>query len=310
MFINKPDLIIPMEITFLGTSCMVPTKERNVPAIFLSYKAEGILFDCGEGTQRQMNITGIKRTKATKILISHWHGDHVSGIIGLIQTLGNNETPPKLEIYGPPGTKVHMNHLMNTCIFDTRVDIKIIELKPKKVERFFETEDFALECAELKHTIPCIGYSFIEKDKIKIKKSYLTKNGIPSGPHLQKLQEGKDIKYKGKLIKAKDATYLVEGKKITYTGDTMPCKQVIALAKNADILICESTFLSKLKDKALKSKHMTAKEAGLIANQSNAKKLILTHFSQRYKSTLELEEEARIVFDNTLSAYDFMKIRL
>ena len=101
-----------MEIVFLGTSAMVPTKERNVTGIFLKYKGEGILLDCGEGTQRQMNIAGINRNSVTKILVSHWHGDHVSGIVGLLQTMANKESNPKVEIFGPKGTKEHIKHMM------------------------------------------------------------------------------------------------------------------------------------------------------------------------------------------------------
>ena len=107
-----------INITILGTSSMVPTKDRNVQSIYLDYNGEGILFDCGEGTQRQMNIAGINRTKVKKILITHWHGDHVSGLIGLIQTLGNSKYASKLEIYGPKGTKRFMNNLLNSCVFE------------------------------------------------------------------------------------------------------------------------------------------------------------------------------------------------
>ena len=121
-----------MEITFLGTSCMVPTKERNVSGIFLRFKSEGILFDCGEGTQRQMNIAGLKRTTVNKILISHWHGDHVSGIIGLIQTLGNDlanlgQEAPVIKVFGPKETKTRIDHMMQTCIFDSKVDLVVEE---------------------------------------------------------------------------------------------------------------------------------------------------------------------------------------
>ena len=131
---------------------MVPTKERNVAGIFLAYKEEGILFDCGEGTQRQMNICGIKRTRITRIFISHWHGDHVSGLIGLVQTLGNEENPPKLEIYGPKGTKESMGHLLKTCIFDQRVDLKIHENTPRhNPETVFETKDVLVQAASLSH---------------------------------------------------------------------------------------------------------------------------------------------------------------
>ena len=121
-----------LEITFLGTSSMVPTKDRNVQSIHLEYRGEGILLDCGEGTQRQMNIAGINRTKVKKILITHWHGDHVSGLIGLIQTLGNSKDVSELSIYGPPGTKKSMSHLLETCIFDLTVDLNIVELDLKE----------------------------------------------------------------------------------------------------------------------------------------------------------------------------------
>ena len=163
-----------MQITFLGTSCMVPTKERNVSGIFLSYKTEGILFDCGEGTQRQMNICGIKRTRVTKIFISHWHGDHVSGIIGLIQTMGNNENPPILKIYGPEGTKERMHYLLKSCIFDQRMDLQINEIDIKKdIKKIYEDDNFYIEAGKLSHKIHCIGYSFFEEDKIRINKAFL-----------------------------------------------------------------------------------------------------------------------------------------
>jgi ribonuclease Z len=298
-----------MQLVFLGTSAMVPTKERNVSALFLSYEGEGILFDCGEGTQRQMNITGIKRTRVNKVLISHWHGDHVSGLIGLIQTLGNEENP-KLEVYGPEGTKQHMNHLMNSCSFDARVQIKIHELKPKGVERFFNGNDFVLECTSLKHTTPCLGYSFVEKDRRKINMAYLKKLGVKQGPHIQQLQKGKSIKWHGKTIDVKEATSIIKGKKITYIVDTVPCNNAVELAKDADLLISEATYVHTLKEKAEQYSHLTARDAGLIANQANVKKLVITHFSQRYKNTQDLEEDARNVFDNVISAQDFMKIRI
>jgi len=117
-----------MQITFLGTSCMVPTKERNVTGLFLKYKGEGILFDCGEGTQRQMNITGINRNDVTKILISHWHGDHVGGLMGLIQTLGNRDEPPTIDLYGPKGTKEFIKHLYKGCVFEARVNLRVHEV--------------------------------------------------------------------------------------------------------------------------------------------------------------------------------------
>ncbi|MBT3405858.1 ribonuclease Z [Candidatus Woesearchaeota archaeon] len=299
-----------MQITLLGTSCMVPTKERNVAGIFLQYKSEGLLFDCGEGTQRQMNITGIKRTAVTKILITHWHGDHVSGLLGLMQTKSNSEENPRIDIWGPRDTKMRIEHLMKATIFSSKMDIRVYELDPKGVEMFYENEDYYLECAPLEHGLPCIGYSFVSKDRRRIDTAHMKKMNVPDGPHLKKLSKGESITYKGTEIDVEKATYIVEGKKFTYVADTEFCPSAVDLAENADVVVCEATYESSKLDKAEGYKHMTAQQAGLLANQAGAKKLVLNHFSQRYKEPLPLIEDARTVFDNVVAGEDFMKIRL
>jgi ribonuclease Z len=291
---------------------MVPTKERNVTGIHIQYKGEGLLLDCGEGTQRQMNIAGIKRTTVKKILISHWHGDHVSGIIGLIQTMGNDIEPPELVIYGPKDTAKRVDHMMQTCIFDSKVKIEVHELTPEKgkVVRFYENEDYALECASLDHKVPCIGYSFIEKERLNIDVDKQKELGIRDGPHLKKIKQGKEAKYKGKTIKPEEITYAVARKKLTYIADTEACGEATLLAQDADIMISESTFTSEDFEKAEVRKHLSSKDAAMIAEQAGARKLILTHFSQRYKTTQDLEQEARIHFPETTCAFDFMKLKL
>lgn len=296
-----------MEIIFLGTSSMVPTKERNPSSILISYGSEGILVDCGEGTQRQMKITGIKLTKITKILISHWHGDHVLGLPGLIQSLGASDYDKTLRIYGPKGTKKYMKALTKTFLFDRKVKMDINEVNKGK---FFENKDFILEVLPLEHGISTLGFNFIEKDKRKINLKKIKKIGIPEGPLLGKLQDGKTITWKNKKIKPEQTTYLEKGKKITIIMDTQPCNSCHKLAKSADLLICEATYSSKLEDKSEEYNHMTAKQAAQIANNANVKKLILTHFSARYKNTQEIEEDARDVFDDVVCAEDFMKIIL
>lgn len=301
-----------MELTILGTSCMVPTKERNVSAMYLKYKSEGILLDCGEGTQRQMNIAGIKRTSVTKILISHWHGDHVSGIIGLIQTMGNDTEPPHVKIYGPRETKKRVEHMMQTCIFDSKVEIDVFELEPKtgEVLRFVDNEDYAIECARLNHNIPCIGYSFIEKERLNIDVEKQKKLGVADGPHLKKIKKGEDVTYKGKTVHASDMTYSVPQKKFTYIADTEACAEATLLATDANTVVCESAYLSEKEDNAEKYKHMTARDAALVAEQAGAEQLILTHFSQRYKTVDELEAEAKLHFKNSVAGYDFMKVKI
>ncbi len=300
-----------MEIVFLGTSAMVPTKERNVTGICLRYKNESILFDCGEGTQRQMNIAGINRNSVTKILVSHWHGDHVSGIVGLLQTMANKEKNPKIDLYGPKGTAEHVKHMMGMVIFDVQVQLNVHELIPKNDDLLtaVETEDYIIECAALDHKIPCIGYRFTEKDRLNINTAKLRKLGVKDGPHLRRLKDGKTINYKGKEVKPEDVTYVVHGKSIAYIADTAATPNAVKLAQDADLMISESNYAANLQEKADEYKHMTATDAAMTASQADVKKLILTHFSQRYKTVDEIEEDARTIFPNSTCAYDFMKVK-
>jgi ribonuclease Z len=296
-----------MQIVFLGTSCAMPTKERNHSSIFISYGSEGILMDCGEGTQRQLKIAGIKPTKITKVLISHWHGDHVFGLPGLISTLSTSEYTKTLRIYGPKGSKEFVKNIFKSAVFENRINLEVVEIKEGI---FFSGKDYQLEAYPLKHKTDTLGFRFIEKNKRRINIPFVKEIGIPEGPLLGKLQEGRSISWKGKRVSVKDATYVVKGRIVAYLADSILSKNSLKVAKDADILIAESTYTSELQEKAEKYMHMTAKEAGLIANQANVKKLILTHFSTRYKDTHVLEEDARNVFDNVEAAKDFMKINL
>ena len=297
-----------MQIVFLGTAAMVPNKERAHSCVFFSYNGEGLLFDCGENAQRQLKIAGIPPTKVDKILISHWHGDHVLGLPGLIQTLGGSEYEKTLKIYGPKGTKGFMKNMFKAFIFDkSLINLEINEIKK---ERFFENKDYILEALPLEHSIASLGYSLTEKDRRKINLGYIRALGIPDGPLLGKLQQGQSIVFKGKEITPSEATQVVKGKKITYIADTVPCANAVKLAKDADLLIIEATYASDLEDRAEEYGHLTAKQAATIATQANVKKLVLTHFSNRYKTTHELEEEAKNQFREVVAAKDFMKIKL
>ena len=296
-----------MQILFLGTSSMVPTKERNQSGVLIIYGSEGILIDCGEGTQRQLKVAGIKLTKITKILISHWHGDHVLGIPGLIQSMSASGYEKTLNIYGPVGTKKFMEKMFGVFLFDRRIDICVYEVKKGN---FFEDRTLVLEAEHLNHNIETLGYNIVEKGKRKINLRFVKKLGIPEGPLLGKLQEGKSIIWEGKKVGVDKATNVVKGKRITIISDTVPCKGADKLAKNSDLLICEATYASNLENKGEEHSHMTAKQAAELANRSNVKKLVLTHFSARYKNTRELEEDARNCFGNVLCAKDFMKINL
>jgi len=298
-----------MEVVFLGTSSMVPTKERNQSAILVNYNTECILFDCGEGTQRQFKLTGIPLTKITKILISHWHGDHVLGLPGLIQTLGSSTTGMHIDIYGPKGTKEQFK-LMNQAFLMEEKESLSVEVHDISDGIFFENDEFYLESREVEHSIPCLAYSIVEKDRIRINMEKAKKLGLAQGPVLGQLQTGNAITWKGKQIKPSDVTYATKGKKITAIMDTALCNGAIELARNADLLICEATYANELQEKASMYKHLTARDAAIIANKAGVGKLVLTHFSQRYKSTAQVEEDARDTFDSVICAKDFMRVEL
>lgn len=286
---------------------MQPTKQRNHSAILLQYGRENILFDCGEGTQRQMRFAGIKPARITRLCISHWHGDHVFGIPGLLSAMGADQFAEKLLIYGPKGSKQYMKNLLT---WFAAKGIIAHEVQEVSSGIFATHQDFRLEAQELKHSTPCIGFSFLEQDKRRILLPKVKKLGIPEGPLLGKLQRGEDIVFNGKKITADDVTEIIPGKKVSYIADTVPCDGANALAKDADLLISEGTHLDDIKEKTEKYMHLTVKQAALIASENNAKKLIITHLSPRYKSPADIIQEARDYFDNALVAEDFMKVKV
>jgi ribonuclease Z len=295
-----------MKVVFLGTSCMVPTKERNHIGILICHEGECILVDCGEGIQRQLKVADIKATKITKIFLTHWHGDHVLGLPGLLQTLNKSEYDKKLEIFGPKGTKKSFEYLFKAFSFYPEFDYIIKEVEEEKIK----LKELIVNSLPLDHGVPCLGYSFIEKDKRKIKPLIIKKLGIPEGPLLGELQNNKPILWKGKKINPEDTTYLVKGKKITIILDTSINNNMYTLAKDADLLISEATYTSDLEEKASEYKHLTARQAAELASQTNVKKLVLTHLSQRHKTPEKILEDAKNIFENVEIAYDFMKLKV
>ena len=292
-----------IKITFLGTSYAIPNVERNHTAVLLTYEGENILIDCGEGTQRQFRKAKLNPCKLTRILITHWHGDHILGIPGVLQTLSLSGYNKTLFIYGPKGTKYFIKQLMKTFVFQLNYKIKVEEIKSKI---FFETNNFYLESETMVHGIPCNAYSFIKKGQIRIDKNKLKKTKLSGGPFLKKLKEGKDIIYKGKKYLAKHLTFKEEDKKVSFVYDTSFNKKIVPFVKNSDLLICEATFDSELEDMAKEKKHLTAGQAGKIAKESKSKKLILTHISERYsKDVSKLLRDAKKFFKNTSLANDF-----
>jgi len=284
-----------IKLTFLGTSDAVPSAERNHTAILLTYQGENILVDCGEGTQRQFRKIGLNPCKITRILLTHKHADHSIGLIGLMKTMelsGYNKT---LFIYGPRGIKEFISNVMRAFGGIENYKVHVEEVSGK----FFEAKDFYIEAEKMSHGVSCNAYNFVKKGQIKIDRAKLKKSGLPNGPILKKLKEGKNITHNGKKYLAKNLTYEENGTKISFILDTMMNEHAVKFAKNSDLLIADSSFGSDLQDKARLHKHLTAKQAAEIAKKSKSKKLILTHISQRYEKKKEvLLNEAKKVFKN------------
>jgi len=298
------------KITFLGTSAVVPTSTRNHTAIFMQHDGENILIDCGEGTQRQFRIAKINPCSLTRLLITHWHGDHVLGLPGLFQTLALNDYKKTLYIYGPKGTKEYIKELFKVFVPLKKISVNVQEVNGK----FLETKDFEISALELTHgNAPCNGYLFKEKDKLRIDKSKLKKLKISreDSVKLKQLTEGKNIIINKKVIKYKDMTYKQEGKKIGFIFDTRTCKNANKLAKDCDLAIIDSTYDENEKELADDYGHLTIKQAGEIAKKSKVKKLILTHISQRYEHKSDiLEKQAKRYFSNVSIAKDFMIVEI
>ena len=304
---------MPITIHFLGTGCMVPTKERNHLATALEYEGDILLFDCGEHTQLQIKKKKLHIGKIRRIFISHWHGDHVLGLPGLLMTLANTDNVEEVHIHGPKGSKDHIYHMRKATIFDAKIKINVYEHEPSEDEiiKIEDKKDYEIYCAKLKHSVPCIAYSFKEKDSLNIDKKKAKEYGLEQSPQLARAKLNLPIEHNGKKIKASELTYKKKGKKVSFVFDTRPCQGIAKLVKDSDLLIMEATFIFKTHaEKAEEYDHMSAKETAEIARENDVKELIITHFSQRYKDTKDIEEEAKEYFENTRAAYDLMTYKL
>ena len=296
-----------LDITFLGTGNAIPTEKRNHTGILVSFANENILFDCGEGIQRQFKIAKISPSKLTRVFITHWHGDHILGLPGLFQTLAMSNYQNTLKIYGPKGTNRFIS-IIKELLMHINIKLEIHEMSSGTA---IENKDFKIEASEMSHGTPTLAYSLILKDKIRLNKAKIKKFKLPNSPLLGKLQEGKDIVFNKKTFKAPQFTYKEKGKKITIILDTKMNNNALHLSKDSDLLITECTFSESERDKASEYNHLTAKDAATIAKKSKSKALIITHISQRYEHDLSrIEKEAKKTFKNTKVVQDLDQIQL
>jgi ribonuclease Z len=295
-----------MDVWTVGTSSAVPTRERGLAANMINYEGERILFDCGEGTQRRLMEDKLGLMKISRIFISHWHADHFSGLLGLIQTMEMEGREKPLYIYGPPRTEEFTDRILETGYFKRNFDIFVEDVVEGDE---IVGEGYSVEPFEVEHGINAFGYSFEEDSSRKANKEKMKEYGLESSPKIGKLKSGKKIDWKGEEIHPDDVIEEVPGRKIVYSGDTSKCSNMIEHAENADLLIHEATCLHEMIEE--RKGHTSARQAGEIAHEADVEKLVLTHISRRYRnSTEELGEEAREEFGNAEVAEDGEKFEV
>lgn len=299
-----------MEITFLGTSSAVHSIERNHPSIAIKAFGETILFDCGEATQKQMISSNISPMKVSKIFLTHYHGDHILGLPGLLQSMSLNGRETKLSIYGPKGLDKVKNAIYSFGYCAIEYPVEFIEIDSGIIE---DNEKYFIQAEKVKHNVPTLAYSIEEKKKPRFLREKAIELGVPIGPAFGRLHNGEEIEVDGKIIKPEQVLGKPrKGVKITYSGDTRPCEEMVMFARDSTLLIHESTFVEEDKLNAEEHAHSTSVEAAYIARESNSEKLILTHISTRY--TKEYEEkmltEAKEIFENTELAYDLLEMEV
>ena len=300
-----------LRVVFLGTAGSVPTIQRSLPAIAVQRKGELILFDCGEGLQRQMIRARIGFHRKTKVFITHMHGDHVLGLPGLFQTMSLLDRERKLEVYGPSGIRAFVEATQQTVQFTLTFSIEVFEIEEAGL--ICEEKEYEIHAVWTDHVIPSLAYALTEKPRPgKFHQEKAKSLGVPKGPLWSKLQHGSAVKFSdGRIVKPKDVLGPPRpGRKVVYTGDTRPVEKFVEFAENADLLIHDATFDDELAERAHEDGHSTASQAADTAKKAGAKRLVLTHISARYKKPDLLLEQAKKNFPKVDVAEDFMKIEL
>lgn len=289
------------KLTVLGSSAQVPTKERNHSGYYLSWDKKGFLFDPGEGTQRQMTRFGIKSTSITHLFISHFHGDHCLGLPGVLQRMMMDGVEHSPEIYFPKSGQVFLENLIRASFYSGSMNLSLNPLENE--QHSFESDTFVIKSVKLSHTLDCYGFQVVERDGFTLLPDKIRARGV-IGNLIGQLVKNGEITLDDKKVSLSEVSIPRRGQKFGFITDTRFCKQAIELAQDSDLLLCESTYLSDLETLADTYGHLTASQAATIAKQAGVKKLVLSHFSQRYLDQHVMEHEASNIFPNCFAARD------
>lgn len=293
-----------MQIVFLGTGGSWPSPKRNVAAIAVKRGREIILFDCGEGTQRQFMKSSLSFMQVQKVFITHFHGDHFLGLPGLVQSMTLNDRKEPLRIWGPRGIRDIMEVLLRIGYFSPGFDVFVEEMEDGSEVDFPE---YTVTSVRMTHNVPSIGFVLQEKDRPgKFNRERAIELGLPEGPLFGRLQRGETVEHDGRTV----APEMVlgerrAGRKIAYSGDTLPSSNFADAATGSDVLIHDATTDASLEEKANEFGHSSSRQAAQIARNCGARTLFLTHISPRYDDVSTLERDARDVFENAHVPNDF-----
>jgi ribonuclease Z len=298
-----------MKLVFLGTSAAQPTAERGMTCISLVLDREILMFDVGEGAQIAFQKSKLGWNKKIKIFVTHLHGDHCVGILGLLQTMSLQNRTESVDIYGPTGIDEFIAANLKILNFSLTFPVRIIRIKEGLV---FEDSTYSIDACEAEHSIPAYSYRFTEKYKSgKFYPEKAKELGIPEGKLWHDLQKDIKVKVGEKIFLPSDVMgEKRKGRKIGISGDTRPTEKLEEFFRDCDYMTFDSTYSDALKDKAKENYHSTSKEAAELAKKARVSNLILTHFSARYDNVEELVNEAKTIHDSVVAAQDLLEINI
>jgi len=297
-----------MQVTFLGTSGAVPTTERNPPALMVAREGERLLFDCGEGTQRQMMRYGVG-FGVDHVFITHLHGDHVLGLPGLVQTLEFNDRERPLAVHAPAGTRSRVETLLAPTGNRPPYPVRVRQVEGGDVA--LDGDGYEVRAFATDHRTSAVGYALVEDErKGRFDRERAEELGIQPGPKYSQLHEGEPVEHDGRTVEPSEVVGPPRpGRRVVYTGDTRPTDSTVESASGADLLVHDGTFGEEFRDRAQKTAHSTAREAARVAREADVGHLALTHISTRYTGqTGTLERQASEIFENTFVADDGLQV--
>jgi ribonuclease Z len=299
-----------MRLFFLGTSGSIPTVKRGLPAIALKRERELLLFDCAEGTQRQMVHARLSPMKIDAIFITHLHGDHFLGLVGLIQTLSLMDRTRPLEVYCPEGERERIEAYLQIPHYTVTFDVRVQELKAGEELR---RRGYRILTSNVSHPVPALAYALVEDERPgRFYPEKAVALGVKPGPAFSRLKAGETVRLRdGCTVRPEQVMGPPRpGRKIVYTGDTRPSEYIVELARGADVLIHDCTLADELAEKAAENSHSTPSEAAEVAKRAGVKQLVLIHISPRYEDDSVLLEQAKKIFPNTVVAHDLMELEI